>query len=99
MLLALGRGLAPAAAAAGLLLLADALLTESGRPLATESRQPLIFDAAAAPVIPDLTLSSEAGEALAAEDGALLATQAPQPLALENGDALALETGQPLHSE
>lgn len=99
MLLALGRGLAPAAAAAGLLLFADALLTESGRPLATEDRQPLALDAAAPPVIPDLTLLSEAGDALTTEDGARLTTQFPHPLALENGDALVLETGQSLHSE
>lgn len=48
MLLALGRGMAPAAAA-GLRLLADALLTEAGKPLAAEDRRPLALDAAVQP--------------------------------------------------
>lgn len=65
MLFALGRGMAPAAAVAGLLLIADALLTEGGRPLAAEDRRPLTLDAP-----PPLAL--ENGAALAAETGGSL---------------------------
>lgn len=60
----LGRGMAPAAAAVGLLF-ADALLTEQGRPLATQSRLVLLFE------LPP-TLTAESGAFLAAENDVLL---------------------------
>jgi hypothetical protein len=68
MLHTLGRGLAPAAAAAFLLLPTDSLLTESGRPLATEAGDILIFQEP-----PLLTL--ETGDLLIAETGLPIALE------------------------
>lgn len=65
MLRTLGRGLAPAATAATLLLFADGLLTESGRPLATQTGDPLRLDI----VPPSLSLASELDAPLSSEAG------------------------------
>ena len=68
MLHALGRGLAPAAATAAMLLLPDSLLAENNRPLATQAGDVLIFQE-------PTPLTLESGDFLAAEAGAPLALE------------------------
>lgn len=96
MLHTLGRGLAPAAAAA-LLLLTDGLLTESGRPLAAQNGATLARDITI--VADDLPLTTEAGAALLTEGDQALFAQAPLTVAAESGDSLLAENDLTLIAE
>jgi hypothetical protein len=96
MLHTLGRGLAPAATAA-LLLLADGLLTESGRPLAAQNGATLARDITIA--ADDLPLTTEAGAPLLTENDQTLFAQAPLTIAAENGGDLITETDQIIVTE
>ena len=97
MLHTLGRGLAPAAAAAFLLLLADGLSAENGRLLATEAGALFSLDIVIDPA--DLPLADEAGGLITAEDDRPLIAEAPAPLGLESVGDLTTETDQIIVTE